>query len=711
MSLQTRFTLVLIVLLIAGGLGFTFYLDRQQDVYQRQIMDRLALILQLNVQRIQERVNNALMLLWPGQGSASGSVRTPEDLQRAVDSLTVSPDVEGLQYRGALEFVHIVDSKGKILASTDPTVKGRMVNAGWFQNLRQLQKPKIIVDSQSHDPRILYYQPMFMFGYEDFIGGIIGGMSLQEFVEFRKSVRMTMVYGSTLLLIVLIVTQGITNHRFVFRPLRRVQHTIHGIMDAQDLSLRVPVSRKDEIGDLSQSFNVLLDFIQKTMKNLHGATNHLNGVSKELEDYAQQLLVGARQQLDGIATTREVLERVHNSAETIRENMKNLKDFTNETAAFLRQAETSTDQIVERTGDLSKSLERNARAVEGITRAIRDVSHTGEELSASVTEAVAAVTELNFSIREVENSAREAAQLAVQMVEDTELGRDSVQSTVQSMLQIQESFQRAFHSIGELIHHTEAINKISASIQNIASQTHLLSINASILAAEAGEHGRSFAVIVNQIQGMANQTSEYTREINQLIHQVRGSSQAVQGAMEESDEAVRDGVDRADRAQKSLDDILTTTHKVNEYVMKIAQATGEQARGSGQIQEAINRVNDIAGALNDVLQNLGQASKDIEKSSGELTAFAENLRLTMNTQAQSNRSMFKSVAQLPTMLDSIQKDLHEQRNGVQKLANAMEDIRMISEMNTQLVQQLQGIVTTSREESSHLVQQLSEFES
>ena len=711
MRLQTRFFILLVLLLLVGGAVFYTYLNRQQEKYQRQLVDRLALILQLNLQRIQERVNNALLLLWSSrQGNAEETTKA-EDLQRAVDSLKRHPEVEGLSYQGALEFVHVIDARGRILASTDPARRGGTIESARLREFKQLKKPAITVVLKGDHPRIYYYHPMFMFGYEDFLGGMIGALSLSDFVAFRRDIRRATVYGSVLLLVLLLSMQGVMNRQFIFRPLAKMHGTIHRLMESRDLSLRVPIRRSDEIGYLADSFNVMLDFIQSTIQDVQSASGHLKEVSAELQEYSKQLMVGSEQQLESVSTAHDVLDRVQGSTEEIATSMNALVEFTDETTAFLRQAETATDQIVDRSNDLGASIQRNTGAVQGITNVIRDVSRTAEELSASVTEAVAAVTELNFSIREVENGAREAAQLAARMVDHSQGGQSSVQNTLQSMVRIQESFQRAYEQLSVLIRHTEAIDKISLSIQNIAGQTHLLSINASILAAQAGEHGRAFAVIVNQIQGMADQTSEYTREINHLLQQIRSSSEMVEQAMKESDDAIQAGVERASQAKNALDMILSTTYQVDEYVQKIARATGEQARGSGQIQEAVNRVNDLAASLNDVLKHLGQASRDIERSSHELSAFAEDLRMTMNTQAQGSRSMFQSVARIPEMLDGIRNGLEVQRRGIHKLTSAIEDIRIISDMNKQMVQQLRSIIEATGEESEQLTRRISEFES
>lgn len=708
MRLQTRIIGLIILVFLIGGALLMVYISYQQQQYQEELINRLALILQLDIQRVQDRINNGLLLVW--SSTQGGTQANTEDLQRAVNSLKEIPEVEGIERRSALEFVHVTDHQGKILASTQSSMVGQNLDATLFNQLKSLQKPRIVIDLKSQPARIYYYLPMFVFGYEDFLGGVVSALSLEPYVAFQKTIRNATIFGGLILLAGVVGFLVVSMRMMLFKPLNAITRTIHEVMEKKDFNLRVPIHRDDEIGYLAQSFNVLLDFMKSSIDNLKGTASHLQQVSEELQKYADQLMTGSLDQMKTVETTGDVVQLVRRTVSNLSEGLDTLSEFTEETTAYLRQAEVSIDQVLERTDALSVSIDRNAHAVQGITRAIQDVARTGEELSASVSEAVAAVTELNYSIKEVETSATEAATLAAQMVDNTERGEDSMESTMQGMMQIRDAFADAKTALTTLIQHTEAIEQISASIQDIASQTHLLSINASILAAQAGEQGRAFTVIVNQIQQMADQTSEYTREIEQLLNKIRLSSERAQKAMEQSDEAIENGVQRAQSARKILQTILESTHRVDDYVKKIAHATTEQARGSGQIHEAVNRVNEIAVALNDVLQSLTQASRDIERSSQELNTFAENLKMTMNSQAQGSRKMFASVARIPEMLEQLQQGLNAQLEAVRALADAMKNLQLLSETNREVVKHLNEIVEASLKESELLNRQISSFE-
>ncbi len=689
MSVRTQLVLWTVLLSLAGIVGIGFLLNRQARRYDAEVRQRYGLILKLSVHGVANRIGNALL------------IRQTEDVRRAV---------QGLREESVLSFVHVVDEAGTVIASTDASAEGRPLPEPMWAELRREKTPHEVRSVQAGTPYILYYHPLFVLGPEDFLGGIVTGLSLEGYEGLKRRLQWTSVGWTVLLMSSLTGFLYAFTWRSIFRPLLQMSEAVHGVLERRDLRVRLPVRRRDEIGTLGESFNILLEFLHGSLQNLQRTARHMDEVGRDLQRYAQQLMDGASQQIRSVETTHAVLDATAQRTEAIRQDMAVLTQFTEATSAYLRQMEASTRQVDEGVERLTSAVRQDSQAVSDIAATVPNVAHTAEELSSLVMQAVTAVTELNMSIREIENSAEEAARLASRMVEDARAGQAAVQGTLDGMVQIQETFDRAEQTMGRLLELTEAIDRISGSIQAIASQTHILSINASILAAQAGEHGRAFVVIVRQIQTMADQTSGYTREINQLLREVQARSSETRQAMAESRTAIEQGLAVAQRAQASLETLLDSTRQVGDYVLKIAKATKEQVRGSSQIREATHHINEIASVLTDVIHNLDGVAHAIDQSSGELRAFAEDLRVTMHAQAQASRQMTASVERIARLTDSVAQALEAQRAGVQALVTAMQEIRAISEMNTSMVQELRNIVRNVQEQNAALSAQVAQFQ-
>lgn len=690
MAIRTRLTLWTVAIALVGIASIGLILNRQARRYDAEIRTRYGLILKLSVHGVANRIGNALLI---GQ---------TEDIRRAV---------QGLREESVLEFVHVVNETGTVIASTDASLEGRALPEAMWVELRQSKTPHEARVVQRGVPYVLYYHPLFVLGPEDFMGGIVTGLSLEGYEGLKRRLQWTSVGFTVGLMSVLTGFLYAFTWRNIFRPLARMVQAVRDVLERRDLRVRVPIRRQDEIGVLGESFNILLEFLHGSLQNLGRTARHMDEIGRDLERYAQQLMDGATGQIRSVETASAVLDAVARRTEALGQDMTVLTQFTEETSAYLRQMGASIEQVTEGVHSLTGAVRQNSQAVSDIAATVPNVARTAEELSSSVMQAVTAVTELNMSIREIETSAEEAAELANRMVEDAQAGQAAVQRTLEGMVQIRDTFERTEQTMRRLLELTQAIDRISGSIQAIASQTHILSINASILAAQAGEHGRGFVVIVRQIQTMADQTSGYTREINQLLREIQASSSETREAMGESRAAIEQGLTVAQQARASLDTLLQSTRQVGDYVLKIAQATKEQVRGSHQIREATHHVNEIASVLNDVIHNLDQIAQAIERSSDEMRAFAENLRRTMEARAQESRQMIASVERITHLIENVAQALEAQQASVQALVTAVQEIRHISEMNTSMVQQLRHIVRSVQEQNEALRAQVAQFQS
>jgi methyl-accepting chemotaxis protein len=689
MSIRTQLIVSTVLISLIGSLSIGLLLNRQARQYDAEVRQRYGLILKLSVHGVVSRISNALLI---GQ---------TEDIRRAV---------QGLREDSVLSFAHVVDGTGRVVASTDASMEGRPLPESMWDELRREKAPHAARVVWDGTPHILYYHPMFVLGPEDFMGGIVTGLSLEGYESLKRRLQWTSVGWTVLLMSLLTGFLYAFTWRSIFQPLLRMSEAIHGVLERRDLRVRVPVRRQDEIGALGESFNILLEFLHGSLQNLRRTAQHMDEIGQDLQRYAQQLMDGAAQQIRSVEMTHAVLDATAQRTEAIGQDMAILTQFTEETSAYFRQMEVSTDLVNEGVERLTTAIRQNSQAVSDIAATVSNVAHTAEELSSSAMQAVTAVTELNMSIREIETSAEEAAQLADRMVEDARAGQAAVQRTLEGMVQIQETFDRTEQTMSRLLELTEVIDRISGDIRAIAAQTHILSINASILAAQAGEHGRAFVVIVRQIQTMADQTSGYTREINQLLQEIRTRSVETRQAMTESRTAIEQGLAVAQQAQASLETLLRSTRQVGDYVLKIAKATKEQVRGSSQIREATHHVNEVASALNEVIHDLDRVAHAIDASSGELRSFAEELQGTMKAQAQESRQMTASIERIVRLIDSVAQALEAQRSSVQTLVTVMQEIRRVSEISTSMVQELRHIVRNVQEQNAALNAQVAQFQ-
>ena len=195
-----------------------------------------------------------------------------------------------------------------------------------------------------------------------------------------------------------------------------------------------------------------------------------------------------------------------------------------------------------------------------------------------------------------------------------------VASTVSGILKLSDSVRAASEVIAKLEQDANSVNVVLAVIKGIAEQTNLLALNAAIEAARAGEQGRGFAVVADEVRGLASRTQESTAEINSILDQLQSASQAAVQTIKESTAAVGRSVEDANIAGQSLRTITETVKTINSMNNQIASATDEQQFISTELVSEAERIllqthntAHSASKLSDVSNRLSSLAMNLEK--------------------------------------------------------------------------------------------------
>jgi len=217
-------------------------------------------------------------------------------------------------------------------------------------------------------------------------------------------------------------------------------------------------------------------------------------------------------------------------------------------------------------------------------------------------------------------------------------------------------------------------------IKDITEQTNLLSLNASILAAQAGEYGKSFAVVANEIKNLADKTASSTKEIKNLINQIQVYSHETRKAMNASVESIDLGIQISSKAGYSLKEILQNVKSLASIVQSISNATGEQSRGSKQITEAMERVAEMTHKISNNAQALTAASKEIESSTNEVKILSSKLRSILVDQSKGSKEVVSKVESIASFVGAIHETSLRQRDNLEKMLKLIGNIIELTNM-------------------------------
>lgn len=323
----------------------------------------------------------------------------------------------------------------------------------------------------------------------------------------------------------------------ILTPLKATNTMLKDIAEGDgDLTVRIPVNTKDEIGELGNNFNAFVEKLQNIISEIAGATSQL-------------------------ATSAEEMAAV-----------------TEQTSAGVANQKQETELVA------------------------------------------TAITEMNSTVLEVANNAENASSAAVDADSEAKAGNQVVSSTVKAITELAKEVEDSATVMQKLKDDSQNIGAVLDVIKGIAEQTNLLALNAAIEAARAGEQGRGFAVVADEVRTLAQRTQESTTEIEGLIAALQNGAEHAASAMNQSRERVTATVEKAEHAGESLSSITRAVGTIMEMNTQIATAAEEQSSVSEEINRNIVNIQSIS-------EQTATGAEETSASSVELARLGEQLQV------------------------------------------------------------------------------------
>ena len=242
-----------------------------------------------------------------------------------------------------------------------------------------------------------------------------------------------------------------------------------------------------------------------------------------------------------------------------------------------------------------------------------------EKQSAQIAETTDAVNNMTRSILQVSSNASQASQVAQRSLQAATMGSQAVQNTIAGMNGIREQIQETSKRIKRLGESSQEIGEIVELISDITEQTNILALNAAIQAASAGEAGRGFTVVAEEVQRLAERSSEATKQIGAIVKTIQTDTHSAVAAMEKSTEGVVEGARLSDAAGKALTEIETVSNSLARLIQSISTATEAQTEVASQVTKNMQQIQEITSQTT-------QGTKLTAESVGQLTKLSEELR-------------------------------------------------------------------------------------
>lgn len=447
---------------------------------------------------------------------------------------TLINDVVSIEQPGVYAF--LVDGSGKIVAHRDRNLTLKSV-ANVSPNLSANK-----IKSLSQDPG---FEEISIDGAESLLSAkkvphtdwyftVVIDKTL-SFASYRSLLRQSAIFGLIQLAVIAFVAMFIIKKALA--PLTTLSSAMEALSKGDgDLTQRISVNSKDEIGTLAHHVNAFIAKLQEIVRDIADSSSQLN-----------------------------------------------------------EQSEVSTN-VARQTSD-------------GLTVQLHEISQIAT-----------AVHEMSATAEEVANNAQMTADSAISSTENCEQGKQVIIRNQDSITNLAQQVENASGIIQELEKNALDINAILSTISDIAEQTNLLALNAAIEAARAGEQGRGFAVVADEVRVLSQRTHSSTDEIREMIETLQKNSVSAVESMQRSQDLAQSSVDDANNATTALEEIATSIQQISDMASHISNAASEQRTVTGEVSKNIQLVNDVSDKMSTEADNSRHLSEELRGIAQQLNA-------------------------------------------------------------------------------------------
>ncbi len=296
------------------------------------------------------------------------------------------------------------------------------------------------------------------------------------------------------------------------------------------------------------------------------------------------------------------------------------EDITGAIADSVNFAIEELRSLVENINRASEQVTQATEQAKSLSDAMQD---TAQRQASEIAETTTAVNSMSSSIAQVSNNVAESANVAKLSLQSAQKGGDSVRNAIAGMNSIRDQIQETSKRIKRLGESSQEIGEIVDLISDITEQTNVLALNAAIQAAAAGEAGRGFTVVAEEVQRLAERSGQATRRIGAIVKTIQSDTQDAVHAMELSTQGVVAGTSLSDAAGQALQDIESVSEQLATLIQSISSATHDQARTAAQIADNMKQI------LEETQLTSGSAQQSAE-AIGELAELSDELKLSVS---------------------------------------------------------------------------------
>ncbi len=534
-------------------------------------------------------------------------------------------------------------------------------------------------------------------------------LSKADFIESVNKMKITVLVVG-LIILVLVIALSIYLTKIIADPITVVFEKLKEISQGKgDLTERIIVKSENEIGQLASCFNTFMENMQEIVKNIDGVSDSLVSISHDIVDKMESITKGTNAQISSVSSTLSSIEEVNASTKGIANSVNELSSSAEKSSSAVLQTDASVKELAKNSEVLSASVESSAMSINEMVASIKQVADNSGILHMVTNDTEDSMKQIEESINKIEDNANRTVHLSEQSTTDASTGMASVNETIKSINLINDSVNRSSVVIESLGKKISSIDEILDVIDNVAEQTNLLALNAAIIAAQAGEHGKGFAIVADEIKDLADRTAASTKEIANIIITVQKESKNAVEVMKISSENVTRSVNLSKESGDILKKILANAEQSTTRVKDIANSTVMQSKKTSEVMKSIIEVAEMVNQISSATKEQNVGSAMILKATESIKDIAYQLKTAVREQTVASKNISTEIVNISQMTRQINKSIKIQEEQSNAALSATRAINDNAKDNQQIINDLGKVVKTLDDKSDVLNKEIGKF--
>lgn len=458
-----------------------------------------------------------------------------------------------------------------------------------------------------------------------------------------------------------------------------------------DLTVSPAAVTRDEMGQLAADFRRMAQGLGGLVVDVQSATRNVHDGAREMGLIGERVRGGALEEHERLVAVSGAVAAMQESVALVARGIDSLADYVSTTSSVVGEMSAALEEVRRQAADLARSADAAGSDVDSLAVSGRGAHAQLAALNDLATNAGASLGSVSSSLAALRGAADESQTMADQVADLAEDSGAIVNVAVAGIEALRQAVDDAKRRVGALGRRSDDVDQILDFVGEVAGRTNLLSLNASIIATQAGEHGKAFAVVADQIRELAVQIASSTKSIGDIIGAVRDDVAGTARLIERGDELAAQGVTVARRSLESLDEIRRAAARGRGTAAAIQAAVQTHARSSEAIADLVSSVAHNSRSVAETIQMVGRSVESVRSVTRGVNGVAERVARALEEQSGMGHRQLDGLERIDGRLTEIRRAVDAHEAATRRVRELLIHLTRTAEQHEAAVSELAGL--------------------